>query len=156
MNDLDVNLPIFDSMTLVQLRDQITKRERVLAAVLVSFGCVGLLLAGVGIYGMLAYLVKRRTTEIGIRVALGAPKWNVVRMIIRESLISVMTGILIGWAAAAMLARFIEKLLFGVTTNDPLTIFGAALLFMIIASIAAWIPSARAARIDPLRAIRYE
>ena len=105
---------------------------------------------------MLAYLVTRRTAEIGIRVALGAQRTQVMRMVIRESLAPVGVGLLLGIAAAGALTRLAASLLFGVSRNDPWTIAAAGLVLLLTAAIAAALPARRASGIDPMRALRHE
>jgi predicted permease len=132
------------------------RKERLLAGFLVFFGILALAISCLGIYGMLAYTVTWRTSEIGIRMALGAQRPAVVRMVIRESLLPVAAGILLGLAGALALTRWVESILFGVSKHDPLTIGAAALLFLLTAGIAAFVPARRASRIDPTHALRYE
>jgi len=131
-------------------------QERLFAGLLSAFGSVALFIACLGIYGMLAYLVTRRTAEIGIRVALGAQRTDVMRMVIRESLAPVTLGLIVGTAAAGALTKFAASVLFGVSRNDPWTIAGAGLVFLLTAAVAAALPARRASGIDPMRALRHE
>jgi predicted permease len=156
MGDLNINVPTFGETTPVELREQQMQQERLLTNLLIVFGAVALLLSSIAIYGMLAYLVTRRTGEIGIRVALGAAPSTVVAMVLRESVTPVGAGIAAGIAAAMAATRWINGLLFGVSGFDPATMAGAALVFLLIAGFAAFVPARRAARIDPLRALRTE
>ncbi len=121
-----------------------------------GFGVLALFVACLGIYGMLAYLVARRTAEIGIRMALGAQRAEVMRLVIRESMLPVCAGIAAGLAAAYPLTRVVASLLFGVSRNDPWTLAGAAGALLATAAAAAFLPARRATRIDPMRALRYE
>ena len=139
-----------------QYRDDTMSQERLYAALLGGFGLVALFIACLGIYGMLAYLVARRTAEIGIRIALGARRPDVMSMVVRESLVPVGLGIAAGLAAAYPLTKIIASMLFGVTRNDPWTIAAATLALLLAAAAAAFLPARRATRIDPLRALRYE
>jgi putative ABC transport system permease protein len=129
-------------------------RERVVAILASAFGAIGLLLSGVGLYGVSAYAVTRRRAEIGIRLALGAPPRGVVRGILRRITLLVVTGVLVGIVAALWLARFVAPLLYGLAPHDPLTLFAAAAILMLAAVVAAWVPASRASRIDPADVLR--
>ena len=125
-----------------------------------GFGILALILASVGLYGSLAYAVTRRTREIGIRVALGAPSSGLLRMILRQALVLVLIGIAMGIPAALALARLtstqISGLLFGLKPTDPITIAGAAVVLLIVAACAAYLPARRASRVEPMMALRGE
>lgn len=135
-------------------------QERLMGNVGAGFGVLALLLASVGLYGSLAYAVSRRTREIGIRIAVGAIRRDVVWMILRQALTIVFIGILIGLpaaiAAARLASRQISPLLFGLKPTDPLTMAGAAVLLAAVATLAAYLPARRASRVDPLVALRNE
>jgi len=156
MADLNANVPTFGEITPVELREQQMQQERLLTTLLLMFGGVALLLSSIGIYGMLAYLVTRRTAEIGIRMALGARPGNVVAMVLRESIVPVVSGLAVGAAATLIATRWINSLLFGVSAHDPWTMAVSAVVFLLIAGAAAFVPARRASRIDPLRALRTE
>lgn len=156
MAELETTAPIYGEITPLTLRDRQIKQERLLATLLVFFASVALLLSCLGIYGMLAYAVNRRTSEIGLRMALGAPQGKVIRMVVRDCLVPVGTGIVLGLAVALASTRLIASVLFGVSPSDPLTIAGAVGVFVVVAFIAAYVPSWRASRIDPLLALRYD
>jgi len=145
-----------DVMTGIAYVEREWRRERLLAAFLAFFGVLALLISCLGIYGMLAYTVTSRTPEIGIRMALGAHSRAVIRMVLRESLLSVLAGLVCGSLAALVLVRSIEALLFGVSKADPVSIAGASILLAITAAAAAFVPARRASRIDPMGALRYE
>ena len=145
-----------DVMTGVAYKEREWRKERLLAGFSILFGTLALIISCLGIYGLLAYTATWRTSEIGIRMALGAQRPAVIRMIVRESLIPVSAGIGVGVAAAFAFTRFIESILFGVSKHDPWTIIAAALVFLMSAAIAAFLPAKRASRIDPMRALRYE
>jgi predicted permease len=154
--DLDSTVPIFDVMTAIDLRDDLIQQERLVSGVLVVFGCIALFVCCLGIYGMLAYLVSRQTADIGIRIALGAERMQVIGMVMLESLVPVAGGIVIGVGAALLMTRWIETMLFGVSKNDPLTITGATGLLLIVSAVAAFLPARRASRVDPMIALRHE
>jgi predicted permease len=156
MADLNANVPTFGEITPVELREQQMQQERLLTTLLLAFGAVALLLSSIGIYGMLAYLVTRRTADIGIRMALGARPGNVVAMVFRESIVPVASGLAAGAAATLIAAQWVNSLLFGVSAHDPWTMAVSAAVFLLIAGAAAFVPARRASRIDPVRALRTE
>jgi putative ABC transport system permease protein len=123
---------------------------------LTVFGCVGLILVTVGVYGVLAYSTTRKTHEIGIRMALGANGADVLAMIVRSGLRVVAVGIAMGLATGLVFGRMIGPQLVDVTPYDPRTLAAAAFLLTITAAIACWIPARRAARVDPMIALRHE
>jgi putative ABC transport system permease protein len=129
-------------------------RERLNAVVSVAFGLSALLLASLGIYGLLAFVVTERTREIGVRMALGARRSTVLQMVLSHGLRMVAAGAFIGLVAAFGMARFIESLLFGVTAHDPITLFGSTALLFSMAVVATLIPYRQATKIDPLMALR--
>jgi len=136
--------------------NQSLSQERLVSTLSAFFGLLALLLASVGLNGVMAYNVTRRTREVGIRLALGAPRGNVLKMVLKETLLPVITGVVIGLAAAFATTRFVSSLLFGLTPNDPLTVAWAALLLIGVAALAGYLPARRATKVDPLGALRYE
>jgi predicted permease len=156
ITDLNASVPTFGEITPIELREQQMQQERLLTNLLFAFGTVALLLSSIGIYGMLAYMVSRRTSEIGLRMALGAQRRDVVAMVIRESVVPVAGGLAAGAAAALMTARWIDSLLFEVSAYDPWTLAASAAVFLTIAAAAAIVPARRASLVDPLRALRTE
>jgi len=120
------------------------------------FAAVATALAAVGVYGVMAYSVEQRTREIGIRIALGAARWDVLKLVMKQALIVTLSGLTVGIAGAATLTRFISSELWEVKSNDPLTLAGVSVLLMAIAILACLIPTRRAAKVDPTTALRYE
>jgi predicted permease len=145
-----------DIVTLNAQIDQSLLQERLVATLSLFFGLLALLLAGTGLYGVMAYNVARRRREIGIRIALGAQRGNVIGMVLKESVPVVLIGVAIGLATALTTTRFISSLLFGLAPNDPVTVTGAAILLIGAATLACYIPARRATKVDPLQALRYE
>ena len=138
-----------------ELSDQLSPR-RFQTLLLSLFSLVALLLAGVGIYGVLQYSVTRRTHEIGIRIALGAHPHEVVQLVVKDGAKFAVVGLLIGVIGAAAITQFVKSLLFGVASTDPVTFIGVAILLMAAALLACYVPARRAARVDPIVALRYE
>lgn len=150
------DLPVYSLLTLDEQVDATLVQERVLAILSSCFGALALLLAAVGLYGRLAFAVARRTREIGVRVALGADPLSVAWMVFRESLAVVFAGLALGTCAALATARLIVSLLFGMRAADPLTYLIAAITLVAVSTFAAYLPARRAARVDPMVALRYE
>jgi len=120
------------------------------------FAATALLLAIAGIYGVLSYSVARRTREMGVRIALGASAGNVLRLVLRQAMITAIVGVVLGFAGAFILMRFMQSMLFEVSTADPLTFAAVALMLLAVALLAAYLPARRATRVDPNVALRYE
>jgi predicted permease len=156
VQSLDRNLPITNVSTMSDVIGQGLWAPRMGAALLAVFGVLALLLAAIGIYGVLAYSVSQRTREIGLRMALGAQQGDVLALVMRQGVELIGGGIALGLVASFLLARFISSLLFGVSTADPLTFAGTALVLAVVALLASYIPARRAARVDPMIALRYE
>jgi predicted permease len=156
VRELDPNLPLINVQTQQAVIDDLLRRERLFASLSTAFGATALLLASIGIYGVVAYSVARRTAEIGIRVALGARYGSIVRLVLRRTVILVGAGAALGTAAALALTRYISSMLYNVRPRDPATFISAAALMMLIALVAGYVPARRAARIDPMKALRCE
>jgi predicted permease len=153
---LDPNLPLIEVRTMTQQIDSSLSNERIFARLTAGFGLLALLLASIGIYGIMTYTVARRTSEIGIRMALGARADQVLSMVLREVSWMALAGVAMGVGGALWLGRFLSAMLYGLKPSDPLTLITAAALLTIIALLAALGPARRASRIDPIRALRHE
>jgi ABC-type antimicrobial peptide transport system permease subunit len=153
---LDPNLPVLRIDTLEEQLDDVLAQERLIAALAAGFGAVATLLACLGLYGVMSYMVVRRTNEIGIRMALGARRGDVLSMILKETLALVLAGTVIGIPVALMATRLIANRLFGVNAGDSVTIGCVVLLMSAVAALAGFLPAQRAARVDPLMALRHE
>jgi predicted permease len=156
VGELDRDLPLIDVRTMQEQVKTTMANERVFAELTSGFGMLALVLASIGIYGIMAYTVARRTSEIGIRMALGAGSARVLGMVLREVSWMAGMGILLGVGMALWLGRLVSSMLYGLRASDPLTLAGIAGLLMLIALLAGFGPARRAARIDPTRALRHE
>jgi predicted permease len=152
----DNRLPVFAVKTLRTQLDDSLVQERLVASLSSAFGALALLLAGVGLYGLMAYAVNRRTNEIGIRMALGARPAEIAGMVLRETLLLVGLGLAIGIPASMIASRLIASELYGLKSSDGTTILLAILLLAGIAALAGYLPARRASRVDPMIALRYE
>jgi predicted permease len=153
---VDKSFPMFDIRTQTQQIDATMTRERLFVTLTTAFGVLALILSVVGIYGIMAQNVSRRTNEIGVRLALGASRVDVLMMVLREVWLLAIAGIVLGTAAALGLSRYVESMLYGLTRHDPLTIGGAIVTMLIAALLAGWLPARRACRLDPMVALRHE
>jgi putative ABC transport system permease protein len=153
---LDPDLPLFSIRTMEQVVAQQTAGARTESLLVGLFAGLALLLAAVGVYGVMAYLVAQRTQEIGIRMALGAHRSDVFRLVIGRGLILTLIGVVIGNAAALGLTRFLASLLYDVKPTDRVTFIAVSLILTTVALLASYIPSRRATKVDPMVALRYE
>jgi ABC-type antimicrobial peptide transport system permease subunit len=153
---LDPQLAAHEMRPLDSQFDRILLTERLIAMMSAAFGGLATLLASLGLYGVMAFVVARRTREIGVRLALGAMRGSVVWLVMREVLLLVGLGLAVGIPSALALGRFISSQLYGVKENDPWAAGIAVILLSIIAAMAGLVPARRASRIEPLVALRYE
>jgi predicted permease len=153
---LDRDLPLINVRTMTEQIKATMSGERIFAQLTSGFGILALVLACIGIYGIMAYTVARRTGEIGIRMALGAQAGQVLRMVLREASWMAVVGVTLGLGCALWLAHFLSAMLYGLKPSDPLTLAGAAALLLLIALLAAFGPARRASRVDPVRALRHQ
>ena len=156
VRNLDPNLPIYGMRTLEQDLDRSLVTERMIASLSTAFGVIATLLAIIGLYGIMAFTVAKRSREIGIRMALGAEPRRVVRLIMRDVALLIAVGVVIALPAYFGLAHFVRSQLYGIATSDIATIFGATALLCGVALLAGYAPARRAARLDPVRVLRYE
>ena len=156
VREVDPGLPVANAKTLDQLVSDSVAAPRANAVLLGLLAALALLLAAVGVYGVLSYSVAQRTREIGLRMALGAAGGDVLRQLFREGLTTVLAGIATGLVGAFFLARTLESLLYGVEVRDPLTFVGVPLVLLLVAMLATWLPARRATRVEPVVALRYE
>jgi ABC-type antimicrobial peptide transport system permease subunit len=153
---VDGEQPVSDIRLLDEIVSRDTARERFNLSLLGSMAGLALLLAAIGIYGVISYSVSQRTHEIGIRMALGATAGEMLRLIVRQGITVAGVGVVIGLIGSAILARLITTLLFGVKPFDPLVYGAVTVVLLAVAALASWIPARRAMRIDPVIALRYE
>jgi putative ABC transport system permease protein len=153
---VDKDQPLFHIQTMQQVVSDSVAGRRFQMVLLALFASVALMLAAVGIYGLMSYSVSQRTHEIGIRMALGAKREGVLRLVLRQALLLAATGVVLGIGGALILTRFLSSLLFGVSSKDPLTFVAVSLLLAGVATSASLIPAWRAARVDPMVALRHE
>jgi ABC-type antimicrobial peptide transport system permease subunit len=153
---IDRNLPLQDVTTESQQIDRLLFQERLIARLAGFFSLLALVLACIGLYGLLAYEVARRTREIGIRMALGAQRGDVLRQVVKQGLVLALIGAVVGVGVALGVTRYLKAMLYDVQAYDPMTIVVVVALLIVVALAACWIPARRATRVDPMVALRYE
>ena len=154
--DVDHDIPLDNVMTMEARVSASVAAPRFYAMLLGLFAALALGLAAVGLYGVLSYNVSQRHREIGVRMALGAERGDILRLVVRQGLVLALVGVAIGVAGAYGVTRFLKALLFGITPTDPATYAGICVLLLAVAFAACWVPARRATRVDPMAALRYE
>jgi putative ABC transport system permease protein len=149
VNSVDANLPVYDVASMDQLLDRSLASRRMTAQMVAGFAVVGLLLASIGIYGLLAFMVGQRSREIGVRVALGASRVDILRLIVNRGITLASTGIVVGLFAAWIAATMMGSMLYGVRPHDPIVFLGVSVLLFFVAILASYLPAHRATRVDP-------
>jgi predicted permease len=156
VRDVAAGVPVHQMQTLERTVDDALFNERMLALLSAAFGLLATVLASVGLYGVMSYIVSRRTREIGIRIALGAERGAVIGMVLKEVALLTLVGIALGVPAALGLSQLVRSQLFGISPADPLTMSVAAVTLALVALLAGYIPARRASRVQPVLALRYE
>ena len=156
VTQVDPNLPLIDVTTQTDEIERRFLQEKTFAQAYALFGVLALIVAAVGLFGLMSYNVARRTYEIGVRMALGAGKQDVLQLVMRESMVLVLVGVALGLASAAAVSRLVSNLLFGVAPTDAIAMAGAVLVMTLVSALTGYLPARRAARVDPLVALRYE
>ena len=156
VRQVDATLPMMDVSTQLEQVERRFQQEKLFAQAYTLFGGLAMLVASIGLFGLMSYTVSRRTNEIGIRMALGAQGADVMRQVLRESMILVAVGVAIGVATAYGAGRLLSTMLFGLAANDVMTIAGATLIMVAVSGLAGFLPARRASRVDPMVALRYD
>jgi putative ABC transport system permease protein len=156
LRELDPRLPLFDIQPMTQIVAQSVAQPKLNSTLLAVFAALALMLATVGIYGVVSYSVAQRTHEMGLRMALGAQQGNVLRLVVREGALLAGIGVLIGLLASRWATSVIATWLYGITPSDPATFVAVGLLLVMIALLASYLPARRATRVDPVIAMRAE
>src|SRR5262249_32351100 len=147
---IDANLPLYNLKPFDRVIIESIVGLAYVAVIMAVLGIIALVLASIGVYGVMSYIVSERTHEIGIRMSLGAETADILRMVLRNGLLLTALGLLIGFPAAFLLARALSGLFFGVDASDPSALFGIPLLLAVVAALACYLPALRASRVDPL------
>ena len=156
LRDTSGGLPVAHIRTMDEIEARNTARWRFNMLLLTVFGSAGLLMAAIGVYGVMSYSVQQRTQELGVRMALGAPASNLRNMVIRQGMALTLIGVALGTGGALWLTRFLASFLFGVKTVDPFAFVATPILLSVVALLSIWIPAKRATRVDPITALRFE
>jgi len=156
VNQMDSNLPVFNVHTQAELIDQLLFQERMIAKLSGFFGLLALVLACIGLYGLLSYEVSRRTREIGIRMALGAERRGVLSRVVGQGMVLAISGAVLGIGVTLAVTRYLNSMLYDLHANDPVTIIAVVILLTLVAVVACYVPARRALNVDPVVALRYE
>jgi putative ABC transport system permease protein len=156
VQSIDPSLPVFGAQTLNGAVSASLSARRFAIRMVALFALTALLLAGLGIYGVISYTVNERTREFGIRLALGAPRSTILQMVLRQGLHLALVGAAVGVVGALIVSRLMSGVLYGVSSADPATFAAVAILFILVALLACYLPARRAIRVDPIVALRYE
>jgi ABC-type antimicrobial peptide transport system permease subunit len=156
VKQLDSSMPLYEMKTLESQLDETLLTDRLIALLSAGFGMLATVLASVGLYGVMAFVVARRRKELGIRLALGAQPGSLIWMVMREVLLLLAIGLAVGLPAAMALGRYVSTQLYGIEATDPWMATGTMLLLTVVSALAGLIPARRASRIDPILALRYE
>jgi putative ABC transport system permease protein len=153
---LEPQLPVYNALTMDQILGKTTASQGFAANLVLAFAALSLLLAAVGLYGVLSYLITQRTPDIGLRIALGAQRAQVLRLVLFDGLRPALLGLILGWAVSAGATQLLRSMLYGTGPLDPATFAAAATLLVAVAALACLIPAWRASRIEPMQALRTE
>lgn len=156
VREVNREAPVFAVKTMDQVLSEATAPRRFNMIIMSVFASVALMMAGIGLYGVMAYSVTERTHEIGIRIALGAQVGNILRMVVGQGLVLALIGVAVGLTGAFALTRLMTSLLYGVSATDPITFIGVAVLLVVVALLACYLPARKATKVDPMIALRYE
>jgi putative ABC transport system permease protein len=156
VQEVDPNLPVSNTRCMADIVAESLGSERFSTVLLTLFAALALLLAAIGIFGVLSYSVSQRTRELGIHMAMGASGQRVLTMVVRQGMVPVLLGVGVGLAGALGLTRFLASQVHGVPTTDPLVFSGVALVLLVVALAASFVPARRATRVDPMNALRCE
>jgi predicted permease len=156
VRDVDADQPVYDVRTMDDVVDSSLAQRRLVMVLIVSFGAIALVLAAVGVYGVVAYGVTQRLREFGIRVALGASRWDVTRLVVRQGLATAVAGAVVGLVGAVALGGLMRTLVFGIAPRDLVSLSLATGTLLVVAALASYLPARRAARVDPAVALRSE
>jgi len=156
VQELDAGMPVYGMKTLERQLDETLSTERLIAVLSAAFGLLATVLAALGLYGVMAFMVARRTKEIGLRMALGAPQTQVIWMVMRETLLLVAAGLAIGIPTAFAVSKYVSTQLYGVKATDIVSAAAALVILAVVAAGAGFLPARRASTIDPIQALRYE